>query len=755
MDKNNAKKAAKTAADVTAATVGGVLRTVLKALATILLIMLTTGLLFMCIFAFYVKTSLSDDLDIALEDMTLNQASTVYYYDNNGNPQELATLYGQENRIWVDYENIPQNIVKAAVAIEDKRFYEHKGVDWYRTFGAFINMFATMKDDFGGSTLTQQLIKNLTKEDDITVQRKLLEIFRALEFERQYEKDEIMEWYLNVIYLGESCNGVGTAAQAYFGKDVWDLSLAECASLIGITNNPSKYNPFISRSNNKDRQETILWEMYDQQMISYEEYQAAIAEELVFTRSEDEEAELIIRDYYTDALILDIIEDLMEKKGVSRDVATTLVYNGGLQIYSCMNREFQNLMDEIYEDPSNFPTYITPLGETMQSGAVLLDPYTGAVLALQGGVGEKPGNFVLDRATATKRPPGSSFKPVATYGPAVDQGLITPSTIVNDSPNISLSGTNWYPKNAGGGNSGIITIQTALTNSLNTVSAQILDKLTVDVSYRYLTERLGFESLVDPNDKAYAPLSLGQLTNGCTVREMAQAYSAFVNDGIFTYSRLYTHITDSEGNMILENTPETIVAFKANTAWTMSYMLNIAARYGTGAGSWVSNMPHAGKTGSSTDYKDRWFVGFTPYYVCAVWTGYDTPYGYSYSNPAISIWNKIMQPVHQGLEYKSFKTPTLGGPTNIFGNLKESPSPEPSESPSPEPSESPSESPTDSPSGSPEVSPSASPEPPTASIPVSPSPSTAPSPSVPVTTPPVVSTSPEIPSPIPSSDLVV
>lgn len=739
MDKEKAKRTAETAANVTARTVGGTFRSVMKVIATIFLIIVTTGLLFVCIFAYYVKTNLSQELGVTLEDMTLNQASTVYYTDSNGQHHELATLHGLENRVWVDYENIPWYMEKAAVAIEDKRFYEHKGVDWYRTFGAFVNMFATMKDDFGGSTLTQQLIKNLTQQDDITVQRKLREIFQALEFERMYTKEEIVEWYLNAIFLGEGCYGVGTAAQTYFGKDVWDLSLAECASIIGITNNPSKYDPYISPTKNKERQETILFEMYDQGYITREEYEAAVAEPLVLNRAEGEEQEAVINSYYVDAIINDVIRDIQEERGVSETIARNYLFNGGLQIYSCMNKAYQDQMDGIYLDPSNFPSMVSyPEGESMQSAAVLLDPYTGAILALQGGVGEKTINRGFCRATIAQRPPGSAFKPIATYGPAVDQGLITPSTLVKDGP-VSLKGTSWFPHNAGGGYSGVITIQTALTRSLNTVSAQILDKLTPAVSYRYLTESLGFTSLVE-EDRDYAPLSLGQITHGVTVREMAQAYSAFVNDGVFTYSRTYTHITDSEGNMVLDNTPDTIVAFKANTAWTMSYMLNIAANYGTGGGSYVSNMPHAGKTGSSTDYKDRWFVGFTPYYVCAVWTGYDTPYGYSYSNPAIPVWNKIMNAVHQGLEYRSFKTPTLGGPTNIFGDLEESPSPSPSESPTESPTDSPSGSPSDSPSDSPIESTTPS-IPPTPSLPVSPPPSTDPTPSIP-------------PSPLPSFDFI-
>lgn len=702
MDKNKAQKAAQTAAGKTAVTFGSVMHVVLKVLVTILLIGITTSLLFVCIFAYYVKTSLSDDLGISLDDMSLNLASTIYYTDESGANQELATFHGKENRVWVDYENIPKAMTYAAVSIEDKRFYEHHGVDWYRTFGAFMNMFVTMRDDFGGSTITQQLIKNLTKEDDITVQRKLLEIFRALEFERKYTKDEIMEWYLNVIYLGQSCNGVGTAAQTYFGKDVWELSTAECASVIAITNNPSKYDPYISKANNKERQELILSQMYKYNYITYDEYKAAMAEDLVFKRSEEDDTPMTINSYYVETVIADVTKDLMEAKGIDFATATDLLQNGGYQIYSCIDPKIQAIMDTVYEDTANFPSSKSSKGQSIQSSAVLLDPYTGEVKALVGGVGKKEANLILNRATDTQRPPGSSIKPIAIYAPAVDQGLITPSTLVNDADGetIKLSGTAWYPRNASGGYRGIITIQTALTGSINTVSAQILDKLTPAVSYKYLTERLGVVSAIEA-DRDYAPLALGQLTNGITVREMAQAYDAFVNDGVFTYARTYTKVTDSEGNVILDNPAETIVAFKANTAWTMSYMLSIAASQGTGYESALSNMTFAGKTGSSSNYCDRWFVGFTPYYVCAVWTGYDTPeYMRVNGNPAAQIWKKIMEPVHDGLERKAFKTPTIGGPTNIFGDLKETPSPSPSEETSEEPEESgtPGESPTPTPS---------------------------------------------------------
>ena len=659
---SSAPRAAR-AADATVSVAGAVLRV----LGTILLIVLVTGLLFLCIFAYYVKNCLSTDLDVQLSDFTVSLSSSILYEDSDGNWQNLTNLSSTENRVWVDYADIPKDMEHAAVAIEDKRFYKHKGVDWYRTTGAFINMFLSMKNDFGGSTITQQLIKNLTKQDDITVQ--LLEIFQALEFEKSYDKEEIMEWYLNIVYFGEGCNGVYTAAETYFGKEPKDLTLAECASIIGITNNPSKYDPFISRENNKARQETILKQMYEQGYISKEQYDEAMAQELVFVRSESDDATQTIYSYYAEAVINDVLNDLVEQKGVSRDTARTLLYSGGYQVYSCYDPSIQQAIDDVYTDLDNMPQRPSASGQQFESAIVIMDPYTGEIKGLSGGTGKKTINFGTNRATQSKRPPGSSLKPIATYGPAMELGLITQYTQVNDSPDIKLTGTSWYPKNYGGGNYGVVTIREALQRSLNTVSAQILDKLTPRASYEFLKDKLGVTSLAE-SDCDYAPLALGQLTHGITVREMTQAYSAFVNDGVFTYGRTYSYVKDSSGEVVLENPARTIVAFKANTAWNMADMLCNAVNSGTGGEARLTGMPVGGKTGTTTNNCDRWFVGFTPYYVAAVWTGYDMPEYMNFSgNPAAQIWKLVMDPIHKDLPTKSFPTPTIGAPTGIFGNF--------------------------------------------------------------------------------------
>ena len=390
---------------------------------------------------------------------------------------------------------------------------------------------------------------------------------------------------------------------------------------------------------------------------------------LVAVRSESDDATQTIYSYYAEAVINDVLNDLVEQKGVSRDTARTLLYSGGYQVYSCYDPSIQQAIDDVYTDLDKMPQRPSASGQQFESAIVIMDPYTGEIKGLSGGTGEKTINFGTNRATQSKRPPGSSIKPIATYGPAMELGLITQYTQVNDAADIKLTGTSWYPKNSGGGNYGVITIREALQRSLNTVSAQILDKLTPRASYEFLKDKLGVTSLAE-SDCDYAPLALGQLTNGITVREMTQAYSAFVNDGVFTYGRTYSYVKDSSGEIVLENPARTIVAFKANTAWNMADMLCNAVNSGTGSEARLTGMPVGGKTGTTTNNCDRWFVGFTPYYVAAVWTGYDMPEYMNFSgNPAAQIWKLVMEPIHKDLATKSFPTPNVGTPTGIFGDF--------------------------------------------------------------------------------------
>ena len=708
MDKEPSNKKLETAgkaADTAVSTVVGAVGLAAKIVVTVLLVILTTTLLLACVFAFYVKTCLTEDIDISLSDYQLSESSIIYCETEPGVYKELATLHGVENRIWVDLEDIPDYLVKALVAIEDHRFYTHKGVDWYRTVGAMFTLLTGGDDSFGGSTITQQLIKNVTGNKEVTVQRKLIEIFQALEFEKKYDKDEILEWYLNAVYFGEGCDGIYTAAEKYFGKEPSELTLAESASIVGIVNLPTYYSPFYSEENNKERQETVLRRMYELGYISYDEYEEAKNEQLVFTRSDNEVADQEIYSYYVEAVIKDVTEDLMEQKGISQDTARQLLYNGGYRVYSCLDPYIQECVDNVYLDVENFPkpSYTS---QQLQSAMVIMDPYTGEVKAMSGGVGEKTGNLVLNRATDALRAPGSSFKPLAVYAPAIELGLITPSTLVNDAPReeVEMSQDQWYPKNSDWKYRGYMDIATAVRLSINTVAAQVLDKLGLDASTNFLKNKLGITSLV-ADDYNYASLALGELTNGISVLEMTQAYCAFDNAGIFTEARTYTKVTDAAGNLILDNQAKTHVAMKSSTATNITSMLYSAANYGTGSEAVFSGQAIAGKTGTSSYNWNRWFAGYTPYYVGVVWTGFDQPEQINiYGNPAAQVWRRVMQQVHAGLEYKSFPAADwIGGDTQIFGDLTEekeqqdNPTPSPSPSEEPEVEESPEVQVTDSP----------------------------------------------------------
>ena len=657
----------------------GTFRLIMRILGTLILIGILTSLIFLCIFADYIKTSIIPSTPLDLNDIALKQSSIVWYQDkSSGEWKELAILSGEEERIWVDRSDIPDYMKKALVAIEDKRFYDHHGVDWIRTAGAFVNMFTGSRSSFGGSTITQQLIKNVTHQDDITVQRKLLEIFQALEFEKEYDKEDILEWYLNVVYFGQGCYGVQTAAQTYFGKDVSELSLAESAAIVGITNLPTKYDPFQNPEYNKERQEDILQQMYLQGYISKKEYKEAVAEELDFVHSASGESESSdnVYSYYVETVVNDVVKDLAEEKGVSEKIAKTLIYNGGYHIYCCIDVDIQSKVDSIYTDMTKLPQPTVATDSQLQSAIVIIDQYTGNIVALSGGTGEKDINFGFNRATDALRPPGSSIKPLAVYGPAVEYGLITPSTWVLDADEtkvtLAKAPEGWYPKNSPNQYDGVITIATALQKSKNTVSAQIMDKLTPAASLDFLRNRLNFTSLIDA-DADYAAMALGQPHHGVTVREMAQAYSALANDGVMYESRTYLKVTNADGTeVILDNEPEVQTAFSSNTARVMTYMLNNAATNGTGSSSRLSNMPVAGKTGTTSANKDRWFCGYTPYYTCAVWTGYDTPETmHFYGNPAVTVWHDVMELIHADLPYKDFNMSYGGSPTNLFGTQEE------------------------------------------------------------------------------------
>lgn len=654
---------------------GKIFRVIGKTLGTILLVGMLSFIIFACIFTAYMRNYLMPQVSFSLDSFRLNQTSVVYYEDDSGNYQPLQNLYGDENRIWASYDEIPTELIYATVAIEDKRFFQHNGVDWYRSARASLNLFMNSGSSFGGSTLTQQLIKNLTNDDEVTVRRKLVEMFRAMELENQYTKEEILEWYLNTIYLGEQSYGVRTAAYTYFGKDVSQLDLAECASLIAITNNPSIYDPYISdytREKNKERQTYILQAMLDQGYITQNQYNSAISKELVFTYAEsgiestDDDSNYY--SYFVDQVIRDVVNDLASATGYDTEVINRMIMGGGYQIYATIDPDVQNAVEEIYENLDNIPETDSAY-QQLQSGIVVIDNETGDISAIVGGVGEKSGSLNWSRATQSLLSPGSTIKPIAVYGPALNLGLITPATVYDDTP-YSFGSSAW-PKNEDDTYHGLTNVLTAMKRSTNTIAVKALDDLSVDYAYSYAVNEMGLGTLVDEyelggvqyTDKSLWSLALGGMVQGVTIRDLTEAYAAVENGGQFREARTYTKVLDSEGNLVLDNTQSTHEALSQKAAYYLTYMMEETVNDGTGVEAKLENMAAAGKTGTTSDDKDRWFAGYTPYYTAVIWCGYDTPQEIvitdeNVDNPACVLWNKVMTKIHENKPYATFARPS-------------------------------------------------------------------------------------------------
>ena len=652
-------------------------------LFTIGVIGVLTLYLFMQIFMTYINTSVVPTVDVSVEELTMSEASTIYYMDDaTGEWKVLDTLFAPEgNRQIVEYEDLPQHLIDAVVAIEDHRFWQHQGVDWEGTAAAFVKTFTTGSTR-GGSTITQQLLRNITKDNEVTVKRKIREIFRALEFEKKTSKEDILTLYLNYVYFGSGCDGIQTASQKYFGKDVSQLTLAESACIIGITNNPSLYDPFrdaeflqsdgsikTPRDFNKKRQETILNRMYELGIITKGECEAAKKEFLLFTdtpeyaaiHANDVTEEVVetnnVYSWFTDLVVNDAIELISEARGCDKKMAADLLYSAGYHIYTTLDMDIQRIVDKVYQDPSNFD-YPSKKGTPLDSAITIVDPYTGDVLAIAGGVGEKTVSRGLNLAT-TPRPCGSAIKPVSVYAPAIENNIITPASVIDDYPMMPMeseTGFTAWPRNSNNKYRGYTTVSYGVQWSLNTLATRVLDTLGTENSFYFMEEKLGFD--LDVSDNALAPLSMGGLTYGVTTTEMAAAYGAFANEGIYTSPRTIIQIVGNDGKEIIaENPSQSRVAMKETTAYLMNRLLCSVVTGGTGTSAGFDGMTIAGKTGTTSNNFDRYFVGYTPYYSAAVWVGYsqsNEKINSGTKNPAALVWKQIMEEIHANLENKSF-----------------------------------------------------------------------------------------------------
>ncbi|MBQ8834711.1 MAG: transglycosylase domain-containing protein [Oscillospiraceae bacterium] len=695
-----------------------VVKIAIGAAATVLMIIVVCGVVFVGILGDYLQEDiLPEAQNWSIEDYGMEETSFLYYVDKNGDIQELQQIYTMMDRQVATLDEIPQALIDAAVAIEDKRFYEHQGVDWITTVKACVNMFFG-NGDFGGSTITQQLIKNSTEEKSVTVQRKVMEIFRAQFCEQVNTKDEIMVEYLNRIYLGRGCYGVKSAAAEYFGKELQSLTVAECASLISITNNPSIFNPY-SKSvymwekeerdgagRNRCRQLTVLSEMYNQGYLTKAEYDEAVAQEMVFKEGiadqdrwavcENEtcgyqgivatfrnegnnhycpecgnltpvqtSASQHIYSWFVDAVLIDFASYLAEQDGYewenlndsTREVYLERIRTGGYHIYTTLDMDVQEKVDSVYQDLSNIPA--TRSAQQLQSAIVVIDNRTGDVVALSGGVGEKNDFLAYNRATQARLQTGSSQKPISVYAPAFESGAVSPATVLKDLP-VTYSGGNW-PKNDNRKYNYARTVFSGIVSSVNTMSVRTLNETGALYAFDFAKYNLGLHNLVESytayngqiqSDIAQAPLALGALTLGVTVREMSAAYATFANNGEYREARLYTKIYNSQGQLVVDNTQDTKQVLSEKTVNYMNYCLYHAANNGTGGAAIFGGQAIAGKTGTTSSNRDRWFCGYTAHYTAAVWCGYDQPEQISLgTNPAAQLWRKVMMPVHQGLPY--------------------------------------------------------------------------------------------------------
>ncbi|MBQ4575759.1 MAG: transglycosylase domain-containing protein [Clostridia bacterium] len=669
---------------------------IITVIMTILLIGLITVVIVGGAFAIYI----SSFVDASVDDFdklstSQNLTTRIYYMDYedptnriNGVPVEIEDqrLDSGENSLWASYQSMPKNLVNAFIAVEDKRFWQHSGVDWRRTASATF-YFLIGKSSHGGSTITQQLIKNVTEEDDNTIQRKVQEIFRALNLEKIKDKTEILELYLNNIFLSQRCYGVQAAAYKYFGKDVSELTLIECAAIAGITQFPPHWDPYINPDNNARRRNAILELMLEQELITQQEFDSAYGKDLDLNMQGGTIEQQGTTSWYTDQVIEDAITLLGETYGYTEQIALNMIYSGGLQIYTAMDPEIQNILEEIYVDDSNFP-YVEGLIQP-ESAFVIIDPSTGDVLGIAGGRGEKEAARLLNYATMTTRSPGSSLKPISVYAPALEYGYITYGSVLDDSPlnfgdtiideetgkEVYENPVAW-PKNLPAVYRGLTTINSAVTRSVNTVSLRTLQRLGLDLSFDFVKNKLHIDSFIESatlangigiTDKDYAALALGAMNYGLTVQEITAAYSIFVNDGVYTKPRTIIKILDSEGEVLIDNDVESSIVMSAANASIMTKMLQNVVTVGTATAITLDEtIDVAGKTGTTSSDNDKWFVGYTPYYVGGIWFGYSMQKSLSSfpTSTCVTIWDKVMTRVHQriidkaaaeGTELESFE----------------------------------------------------------------------------------------------------
>lgn len=589
--------------------------------------------------------------------MMKNQNSVVV--DVNGN---VIDEIGKERiNEHVAYSDIPKYMVDAYVDIEDERFFSHSGVDIKRT-GAAIITYITHggKSSFGGSTITQQLVKNITGNDDNSISRKVSEWIKAGELESFTTKEEILEAYFNIIYTAPNTYGVGMGAKYYFNKDVKDLSLAECAYIAGINISPNSYNPFGEQDNSeriKKRTKIVLDKMKQKNHITDEEYNLAIEElnnGLAFEKGDIESESDGVYSYYTDSVISEVVSDISQKKHISEKFATNYIYMAGLTIHSAEDPNVQEEIDKVYNNRNYGLTSST--GQKSQSAMIVIDHTTGQVRGIAGGLGEKTVSRGLNRATQSKRQTGSAIKPVAVLVPGIDKKLFTASTVYNDEPT-TFNG-DYSPKD-NDAYIGNITVRRAVESSQNIPFVKMMEQITPEESIKYM-KKMGVTSLTEKDNAL--PLALGGEDRGITPLEMAGAYATIANDGVYIEPTFYTYISDSRGKKVLKSKQKKTKVFSKEVAYIIKDLLKqpVEGSHGTATNCRINGMDVAAKTGTTNENYDKWLCGFTNYYTAVTWYGYDQNESISYGgkSPASQMWSVVMKNIHSDLAKTTFTKPS-------------------------------------------------------------------------------------------------
>ncbi len=628
---------------------------------------------------YLVDVTKNDDQFLNLTNLKLSFTSIIYYQDQETSEYLVyQQLDGAANRHWVNLNDIPQHVIDAYIAVEDEGFYDHMGFDLVGTVASAINEYTPIQlfdSQRGASTITQQLVKNLVNDTASSgidgALRKIREIYRAVVLERQYSKDEILEAYLNTLGLSYDWAGVQAGANNFFGKDVSELTVAEAALLAGVTKNPYAYNPYEFLEDSVARRNDILYFMHEQGKIDTATYEAALAEEVTLSTLESA-SQVSGNSYFTDMVIDQVVEDLMLEYDMTASEAEYFLYNNGLKIYSTVVPELQSAMEEEFLNQRE--TLVFPFREYTYEDGTVAEPqaamvsmdYEGRIVGVVGGLGEKEEARVLNRAVDSLRQTGSTMKPIGAYALAIDYGYINFSTTLYDDffslEKDSKTGEEreWPVNYSGEYSQTDITVASALSRSLNTIAVRALSFVTPNVSYEFLSTTLGISSLDPVYDVDYSPLALGGMHYGVSPLEMAAAYAIFGNGGVYYEPYCYTTVEDASGEIILESDSTSVRAISEETAYIMNRLLRTVLHQGggTGYGLGTNYMDSVGKTGTTSEDKDHWFIGLTPYYVTSTWWGYDDPAELAWKNygihPPTTAWRNVMNAAQADLEEISF-----------------------------------------------------------------------------------------------------